>query len=63
MEQKNRFVFKYTVEFRSMMVKIGMINGGDGDVFIDIFYKGLRDNVKDEAIKLNQDISFENYIT
>ena len=63
MEQKNRSASKYAVEFRSMMVKAGMVDGGDGDVLIDMFYKGLRDDVKDEAIKLNRDTSLENYMS
>ena len=45
-----------------MIVKAGMVDGGDGDVLIDIFYKGLRNNVKDDIIKFNRDISLKNYI-
>ena len=45
------------------MIKAGMVNGNDKDVFIDIFYKGFRNDVKDEAIKFNRDTSFENYMS
>ena len=44
------------------MVKTGIINGGNKDVLIDIFYKGFRNDVKDEIIKFNRDTSFENYM-
>ena len=40
-----------------------MVNGGDKDVLIDIFYKEFRNDVKDEIIKLNRNINFENYIS
>ena len=45
------------------MVKAGMVNGGNKDVLIDIFYKKLRNDVKDDIIKLNRNTSFENYIS
>ena len=45
------------------MVKAGIINEGNKDVLIDIFYKGFRNDVKDEAIKLNRNTNFENYIS
>ena len=45
------------------MVKAGIINGNNKNVFIDMFYKGLRNDVKDEAIKLNRNTSLENYIS
>ena len=45
------------------MVKAGMVNGGNKDVLIDMFYKGFRNDVKDDAIKFNWNINLENYIS
>ena len=45
------------------MVKISIINENNKNVYIDIFYKGFRNNVKNDVIKLNRNTSFENYIS
>ena len=51
------------MEFRNIIVKAGIINENNKDVFIDMFYKGFRNDVKDDAIKLNRNINFENYMS
>ena len=48
---------------RDRSLTAGMVNGGNGNVLIDMFYKGFRNNVKDDTIKLNWDTNLENYIS
>lgn len=54
---------KYAVEFRNLMLKAGQVDGNDDDIIIDMFYRGLKDDVKDEAIRIKRPISLADYIT
>ncbi|RYP42434.1 hypothetical protein DL768_010343 [Monosporascus sp. mg162] len=52
---------KYAVEFRNLMSKAGWVDDKD-DTLIDVFYKGLKDDVKDEIIKIERPSAFDKYI-
>ncbi|RYP44010.1 hypothetical protein DL768_009480 [Monosporascus sp. mg162] len=52
---------KYAVEFRNLMSKAGWVDDKD-DTLIDVFYKGLKNDVKDEIIKIERPSAFDKYI-
>ncbi|RYP42425.1 hypothetical protein DL768_010346 [Monosporascus sp. mg162] len=52
---------KYAVEVRNLMSKAGWVDDED-DTLIDVFYKGLKDDVKDEIIKIERPNAFDKYI-
>lgn len=54
---------KYAVEFRNLMLKANMVDGSDDDILVDMFYRGLKDEVKDEVIRIERPISLSKYIT
>ncbi|RYP36404.1 hypothetical protein DL768_010949 [Monosporascus sp. mg162] len=52
---------KYAVEFRNLMSKAGWVDNED-DTLIDVFYRGLKNDVKDEIIKIERLNAFGKYI-
>lgn len=54
---------KYAVEFRNLMLKANMVDGNDDDILVDMFYRGLKDEVKDEVIRIERPVSLSKYIT
>ncbi|RYP17800.1 hypothetical protein DL767_009942 [Monosporascus sp. MG133] len=52
---------KYAVAFKNLMAKAGWVDEED-DSLIDIFYKGLKDNVKNEIVKMARPTTLDKYI-
>ncbi|RYP29515.1 hypothetical protein DL767_006705 [Monosporascus sp. MG133] len=52
---------KYAVAFKNLMAKAGWVDEKD-DSLIDIFYKGLKDDVKDEIVKMVRLTTLDKYI-
>ncbi|RYP68466.1 hypothetical protein DL770_008438 [Monosporascus sp. CRB-9-2] len=52
---------KYAVTFKSLAAKAGY-GSDENDIMVDMFYKGLKEDVKDELIKENRTMSFDKYI-
>ncbi|RYP29015.1 hypothetical protein DL767_006941 [Monosporascus sp. MG133] len=52
---------KYAVTFKNLMAKVKWVDKKD-DSLIDIFYKGLKDDVKDEIVKMARPTTLDKYI-
>ncbi|RYP03653.1 hypothetical protein DL765_010434 [Monosporascus sp. GIB2] len=52
---------KYAVNFKILVAKAGW-GDKEEDALIDIFYKGLKDDVKDEIIRVERTLTLDEYI-
>ncbi|RYP41904.1 hypothetical protein DL768_010426 [Monosporascus sp. mg162] len=60
-EDKKGPASKYAVTFKGLAAKAGY-GDGKADALIDMFYKGLKDEVKDEIIRVERPTTFDKYI-
>ena len=57
--RQKRFVVSYAAQFKQLAAKIKWANN---NIFINIFYKKLKDTVKDKIIKVDKYIRFDDFV-